>query len=123
MAINTVNNKPFSPTTYKKVEESFNSSKDGQSGNFYQKKKQEQELPTDLEELFATIKEEIEKFEKQDYVKEQKVSYKAVKTDEKVYIVVKDEDDEEIRRMEPEEFMRIASSSSEKKGKIIDSVF
>lgn len=121
MSVGNINLKDFT-TVFKRVEESYNSAKEREGNNFYQKQEKKKNLPEKPEELFKTISMEVAEFMKQPFVMEQGRRYVAVKDGDKVYVVVKDYKGDTIRHIEPEEFLNIAKSYSGSKGGLINSV-
>ena len=123
MAVSNVSVKNLNIVPGKKVEESFNSARDREGSNFYQKEEKERKLPEDLKELFSLISEEVKKFIKRPNIVEQGVNYRAIKIEKEVFVVATNYKGDELRRIPAVEFLRICASSSGSKGNILNSVF
>jgi len=111
-------------TLPKKVESSFNSSKDRESHNFYHKEEEKKiNIPDDLDELFDLLQKEVKKFQESDFAKRTGLIYLATKDDTKIFVVVKNLIGKVLRKIPPLEFLELTKTTSETKGRIINSVY
>ena len=124
MSVGNVNLKNYT-TILQRVEESFNSARERDGNNFYQRqdKDKQEELPQNEKDLFTLISQEVEKFKNQPHVKEQGVQYLAIKDGKNVYVAVKSNTGELIRKIPPVEFLKICKAPAQgNKGNILNSV-